>query len=66
MKRQRRYIMFYKLHWIHLMPYVSEYGLMCSRSWWQCFKLGMRHMAKGKASFFIIEKREPKKSKRHH
>lgn len=59
MKRTKRYITFYKISYKHMIPYIKEYGMMCTRSWWQCFKLGIRHIRQGKASFFIIEKVNP-------
>lgn len=62
MKVQKRYITFYKLHYNCLVPCVSEYGMMCHRSWWGCLKLGWRHIRRGKATFFTIEKVKPKKS----
>lgn len=62
MKRQKRYMTFYQLKAKRSMPYISTYGLMCTRSWWKCFKLGMKHIAKGKAYFFTIQKAKPKKS----
>lgn len=62
MKIQKKYITFYKLHYSHLVPYVHEYGMMCTRTWWQCFKLGWRHIKQGKANFFVIEKAKPKKN----
>lgn len=61
MARRKRYITLYKIKYNHLIPYINEYGLMCTRSWWQCFKLGMRHIKQGKASFFTIEKVKPNK-----
>ena len=42
-------------------PYLHEYGMMCTRTWWSCFKLGFKHVRQGKATFFIIEKDRPKK-----
>lgn len=60
MKRQKRYITFYKITFTHSIPHIKEYGMMCSRSWRQCFKLGIRHIRQGKASLFIIEKVKPK------
>ena len=56
MKRQKRYITFYKIKYSHLVPYFKEYGLMCTRSYWECFKLGLRHIKQGTATFFTIEK----------
>lgn len=60
MKKQKRYISFYKLYYHHGIPYVYEYGMMCTRSWWQCLKIGAKHLRKGKATFFTIEKVKPK------
>ena len=60
MKKQKRYISFYKLYYRHGIPYIYEYGMMCTRSWWQCFKMGAKHLRKGKATFFTIEKVKPK------
>lgn len=62
MKRKKRYINFYKFHYNNLMPYVEEYGFMCTRTYWECLKIGFRHIRKGKATFFIIEKAKPKKN----
>lgn len=56
MKRQKRYISFYKLKYRHCIPYISTYGLMCTRNYIQCLKLGLKHIRKGNATFFIIEK----------
>lgn len=61
MKQKKRYISFYKVHYNHLVPHIEEYGLMCTRSWWKCFKLGLRHIRQGKATLFMIEKNRPKK-----
>lgn len=58
--KQKRYITFYRLYWINGVPYAHEYGLMCTRSWWKCFKLGFRHIRQRKAHFFTIEKCYPK------
>ncbi len=66
MKRQKRYISFYKIHYDHFIPYLHEYGLMCTRTWWECIKLGFRHIKQGKATFFILEKNRPKKSSSSH
>lgn len=54
--KQKRYITFYKLYWLDRRLYAHEYGLMCTRSWWQCFKLGLRHIRYRKAHLFTIEK----------
>ena len=54
--RKKRYITFYKISYRHLVPTLDEYGMMCTRSWWQCFKIGLRHMKQGSATFFTIEK----------
>lgn len=62
MKRDKRYITFYKIQYKHFMPYIYEYGFMCTRTWWECFKLGLRHIKQGKANFFTVEKAKPKKS----
>ena len=56
---------FFGLDPIHLYPY-EKYTMMCTRSWWECFKLGMRHVWKGNAIFFTISKRRPKKSSHSH
>ena len=61
MKRQRRYITFYKIEFKYMIPYVKSYGLMCTRSYWKCMKMGIRHIRQGKASLFFIEKVKPKK-----
>lgn len=56
MAKRKRYITFFKITYRHLIPTVDEYGMMCTRTWWQCFKIGLRHIKEGSASFFIIEK----------
>lgn len=61
MKARKRYIAFYKLKCRYGIPHVDEYGFMCTRTWWQCFKLGLRHIRKGNATFFMIENHRPKK-----
>ena len=53
--RPRRYITFYKIEWFPL-PHIKSYGLMATRSWWQSLKYGLKHIKKGSATFFIIEK----------
>ena len=62
MTKQKRYITFYKLKYRYMIPYVREYGMMCTRSWWKCFKMGLRHIRKGRATFFVIEKVKPKET----
>lgn len=62
MIRQKRYITFYTLHKRHILPSIYQYGLICTRSWRKCFKLGLRHIVKGQAFFFTIEKVKPKKN----
>lgn len=62
MIRQKRYITFYTLHKRHILPFIYQYGLICTRSWRKCFKLGLRHIVKGQAFFFTIEKVKPKKN----
>lgn len=59
--RQKRYVTFYKIGFHHLSPTLSIYGMMCSRSWRKCLKLGIRHIRQGKATFFTIEKVKPKR-----
>lgn len=66
MIRQKRYITFYTLHKRHIIPSVYQYGLMCNRSWQKCLKLGLRHIVKGQAFFFTIEKVKPKKTSHFH
>lgn len=66
MERQKRYITFYKIKYAHLVPYIKEYGMMCTRSWWKCIKLGLRHIRQGKATFFVIEKVKPKNNSYFH
>lgn len=66
MVRQKRYITFYTLHKRHIIPSVYQYGLMCNRSWQKCLKLGLRHIVKGQAFFFTIEKVKPKKTSHFH
>nr|DAT77948.1 MAG TPA: hypothetical protein [Caudoviricetes sp.] len=66
MPRTKRYITFYKLHYISFLPYVHEYGMMCTRSWFQCLKLGFRHILQHKATFFTIEKVKPKHTSYFH
>ena len=61
MKARKRYIVFYKIRYNRFIPYLHEYGMMCTRTWWSCFKLGFKHVRQGKATFFIIEKDRPKK-----
>lgn len=61
MVRQKRYITFYTLHKRHIIPSIYQYGLMCTRSWGKCLKLGLRHIVHGQALFFTIEKVKPKK-----
>lgn len=61
MKTKKRYIAFYKLKCYYGMPHLDKYGLMCTRTWWQCFKLGIRHIRQGKATFFVIMGNRPKK-----
>lgn len=61
MKIKKRYIAFYKIKYNKFIPYLDEYGMMCTRTWWGCFKFGLRHIRQGKATFFIIEKNRPKK-----
>lgn len=56
MGKPKRYITFYKIKYIHSIPSIEKYGLMCSRNWKQCFKLGLRHIRQGKATFFTIKK----------
>lgn len=56
MAKKKRYITFFKVTYKHCLPSISEYGMMCTRSWWQCFKIGCRHIRNGYATFFIIEK----------
>lgn len=63
---RRWYITFYKLHYISFLPYVHEYGMMCTRSWFQCLKLGFRHILQHKATFFTIEKVKPKHTSYFH
>lgn len=60
MRKQKRYITFYKLDKSHRFPCISTYGMMCTRNWWDCFKMGMKHIRKGKAYFFTIKKIVPK------
>ncbi len=66
MIRQKRYITFYTLHKRHILPSIYQYGLMCNRSWQKCLKLGLRHIVKGQAFFFTIEKVKPKKTSHFH
>lgn len=60
MARQKRYMTFYQFYTLRHVPYITTYGFMCTRSWWKCLKLGIRHIRKGKAFFFTIEKAKPK------
>lgn len=62
MNRQKRYIKFYKIDYKHNHLQLGSYGLMCTRSWWKCFKLGIKHIKQGSCYFFIIQKNRPKKS----
>lgn len=62
MVRQKRYITFYTLMWRYHIPYIKTYGLACTRSWYKCLKLGIKHIKKGSAMFFTIEKCRPKKT----
>lgn len=66
MIRQKRYSTFYTLHKRHILPSIYQYGLMCNRSWQKCLKLGLRHIVKGQAFFFTIEKVKPKKTSHFH
>lgn len=66
MIRQKRYITFYTHHKRHIIPSVYQYGLMCNRSWQKCLKLGLRHIVKGQAFFFTIEKVKPNKTSHFH
>lgn len=51
MTKVKRYITFYKFQ-LHPTPHIKTYGLMCTRTRWQCFKLGLKHIRQGKATFF--------------
>lgn len=51
MKKGKRYITFYKISPKHTK---KTYGMMCTRTWWQCFKLGIKHIRQGRAIFFKI------------
>lgn len=53
--RQRHYITFYRLRWRYAIPFFEDYGLMCTRSWWGCFKFGLKHICQRSALFFRIE-----------
>lgn len=64
--KTKRYITFYKISYKRMVPHVKEYGFMCTRSWWECFKIGLRHIRKSQATFFIIEKVVPKKKLHSH
>lgn len=62
MKREKRYITFCRIRYKNLVPYLQEYGMMCTRTYWECFKLGLRHIKNGTAIFFTIKKiKSPKK-----
>ena len=61
MKVRKRYIAFYKIKYNHCIPYLDEYGMMCTRTWWSCFKMGLKYIKQGKATFFMIENNRPKK-----
>ena len=58
--RTKRYIAFYKLR-LFQTPHIETYGLMCTRTRIQCFKLGLKHLKLGKATFFYFSKVKPKK-----
>lgn len=60
MARQKRYITFYVLNNRHILPSVHQYGFMCTGNWLKCLKPGIRHICKGQAFFFTIEKVKPK------
>lgn len=66
MARQKRYITFYVFYNRHLLSSINQYGFMCTRSWWKCLKFGLRHIVKGQAIFFTIEKVKPKKTSHFH
>lgn len=66
MKKKQRYIAFYNITWKDNHLYGEKYGLMCTRSWWQCFKIGLRHIKNKKAFFFMIGKAEYKRNKHKH
>lgn len=61
MKTRKRLITFYKIEHDKFIPHLEKYGMMCTRTWWSCFKLGLRHIRQGKATFFIIGNSKHKK-----
>lgn len=58
---KKRLMIFYTIGCKYKVLYPKKYAMVCTRSWWGCFKLGMRHIRKGRAFFFTIRKK-PKKS----
>lgn len=60
MTRRKRYITFYRIKTKYCIPYPDTYGMCCTRTWWQCFKIGLRHLQQGSALFFTVEKASPK------
>jgi hypothetical protein len=51
----KRYITFYKICLLPV-PHICRYGMMCNRSRWQAFKMGLKHIKKGNAHFFVFWK----------
>ena len=66
MKRKQRYITFYGIGRKNNHLCLEKYGLMCTRGWFECFKIGFRHIKNKKAFFFMIGKAEYKNNKHKH
>ena len=66
MKKLQRFITFYNVERKGNHLYIKRYGLMCTRGWWKCFKMGMRHIKNSQAILFTIGKSVPKKPQHRH
>ncbi len=64
--KNKRYVRFFGFGASNTIHIGEKYGLKCTRSWWGCLKLGIRHILKGNAIFFVILKNKPKKSSHSH